>query len=94
MVFPHGQGMRRLSQCGYFADKGGGRVTFSRFCADVFYGRSLIENVIFSQQHFYKNTRLIFVQSLRTIPGSAEEQSLKFSILEQILAVNVVYKIL
>jgi len=28
---------------------------------------------------FYKNTRLIFAQNLRTIPASAEEQSLKFS---------------
>jgi len=28
----------------------------------------------------YKNTRLIFVQNLRTIPTSAEELSLKFSI--------------
>jgi len=29
---------RGLSQCGYFANKGGG---FSRFCADVFLGRPL-----------------------------------------------------
>jgi len=29
---------------------------------------------------FYKNTRLSFAQNLRTIPASAEEQSLKFSI--------------
>jgi len=31
---------RGLSQCGYFADKGE-RANFSRFCADVFYGRPL-----------------------------------------------------
>jgi len=30
-----------LSQCGHFADKGGG-VNFSRFCADIVYGRPLI----------------------------------------------------
>jgi len=29
---------------------------------------------------YYKNTRLIFVQNLRTIPASAEEQRLEFSI--------------
>jgi len=29
-----------LSQCGHFAKKGGG-VNFSRFCADVLYGRPL-----------------------------------------------------
>jgi len=36
MVWPHGQG--ELSQCRHFAD----RVNFSRFCADVFYGRPLM----------------------------------------------------
>jgi len=30
--------------------------------------------------YFYKNSRLIFVQNLRTILSSAEEQSLRFSI--------------
>jgi len=40
MVCPHGQGW--LSQCGHFSDKGG--VNFSRFCADVFYGRPLSKN--------------------------------------------------
>jgi len=39
-----------LSQCGHFADGGGegvnfcADVNFARFCADVFYGRPLIEN--------------------------------------------------
>jgi len=33
---------RGLNQCGHFSDKGEG-VNFSRFCADVFYGRPLIE---------------------------------------------------
>jgi len=32
------------------------------------------------QYIFYENTRLIFAQNLRTIPASAEEQSLKFSV--------------
>jgi len=34
---------RTLSQCGRFADKGGGEVNFSRFCANanVLYGRPL-----------------------------------------------------
>jgi len=40
MVFPLGQGERKFSQCGYLLVKGG--VTFSRFCAVVFYGRLLI----------------------------------------------------
>jgi len=31
-------------------------------------------------EKFYKCTKLIFAQNLRTIPASAEEQSLKFSI--------------
>jgi len=31
-----------LSQCGHFSNKGGGEVNFSRFCADVFYGRPLM----------------------------------------------------
>jgi len=38
LVCPHGQVGGGLSQCGHFADKG---VNFSRFCADVFYGRPL-----------------------------------------------------
>jgi len=33
----------------------------------------------FLQEQFYKNTRLIFAQNLRTISASEEEQSLKFS---------------
>jgi len=34
--------MEGLSQCGHFVDKGGGGGgNFSRFCADVFYGRPL-----------------------------------------------------
>jgi len=33
---------RGLNQCGYFGDKEGGGVNFSRFCADVFYGQHLI----------------------------------------------------
>jgi len=41
MVYPHGQ--RGLSQCGHFSDKGEG-VGFSRFSADVFYGRLLTVN--------------------------------------------------
>jgi len=43
MVCPHGQGGRGLSQCGHFADKGG-EVNFLRFCADVLYGRSLMQS--------------------------------------------------
>jgi len=39
MVCPHGQW--RLSQCGNFSDNGS---NFSRFCADVLYGRLLIQN--------------------------------------------------
>jgi len=35
MVCPHGEGGRGLRQCGDF--------TFSRFCADVLYGRPLIK---------------------------------------------------
>jgi len=35
-----------LSQCGHFADKRGGGGHISRFCADVFYGRPLIENTL------------------------------------------------
>jgi len=42
MMCPHGQGKKGLSQCGHLADKGGGEVNFSRYCADVFYGRLLI----------------------------------------------------
>jgi len=40
MVCPHEQ--EGLSQCGHFSDKGGAGVSFSRFCADVFYGRSFM----------------------------------------------------
>jgi len=40
MVCSHGQGERWLSQCGHFSDKGE-RVNFSRFSADVLYGRPL-----------------------------------------------------
>jgi len=36
--------------------------------------------------------RLIFVQNLRTISATAEEQRFKFSILEHILAIKVVNK--
>jgi len=36
--------------------------------------------VLFTALTFYKNTRLIFAQNLRTISSSAEEQSFKFSI--------------
>jgi len=35
-VCPHGQGGEGVSHCGHFADK---RIDFSRFCADIFYGR-------------------------------------------------------
>jgi len=35
-------GQGGLSQCGHFADKGGGGVNFLRFCADVVYGQHLI----------------------------------------------------
>jgi len=45
MVCPHGQG--GLSQCGHFEDKGG--VNFSRFCADVFYGRALTTLLLFEK---------------------------------------------
>jgi len=34
---------RELSQCGHFSNKVGGGVNFSRFCADIFYGRPLTE---------------------------------------------------
>jgi len=40
MMCPHGQVERELSQYGHFADKK--ESIFLRFCADVFYGRSLI----------------------------------------------------
>jgi len=40
IVSLHGHGGRGLSQSGHFANKEGG-VNFSRFCADVFYGRPL-----------------------------------------------------
>jgi len=54
MVCPHGQG--RLSQCGYFADKGRG------FCADVFYGRPLVsfsvESVFYEFNCYLLDTRM------------------------------------
>jgi len=42
MVCLQVQGEVLMSQCGYFADKG---VNFSRFCADIFYGRSLFNSL-------------------------------------------------
>jgi len=47
IVCPHEQGGRGLSQCGHFVGKEEGG-NFSRFCADVFYGRSLIEKTNFA----------------------------------------------
>jgi len=38
-----GEERRGLSQCGHFSDRGEG-VNFSRFCADVLYGRLLTAN--------------------------------------------------
>jgi len=43
MACPHEQ--CGLSQCGHFANKGGGGVNFSRLCAEVFYGRPLSETI-------------------------------------------------
>jgi len=40
------KGGGRLSKCGHFANKGEG-VNFSRFCADVIYGRPLSVNAAF-----------------------------------------------
>jgi len=41
ILCPHGQRGGGLSQCGHFSDKEGREVNFSRFCADIFYGRLL-----------------------------------------------------
>jgi len=40
MVCSHGQGVGGVSQCGHFAEE---VVNFSRFSADVLYGRPLTE---------------------------------------------------
>jgi len=47
-----------LNQRGYFADKGGGpeRVKFSLFCADVLYGRIILDSL--------KVTKLIIYQTI------------------------------
>jgi len=45
-VFARTRGERKLSQCGHFVDKEG--VNFSRFCADVFYGRP-VNNILLQQ---------------------------------------------
>jgi len=43
MVYSHGQGGGEgFCQCEHFADMGSG-VSFSIFCADIFYGRPLTE---------------------------------------------------
>jgi len=47
---------------------------------------------IFLIKTILKNTKLIFAQNLRTIPTS-KVQIVKFSISEQIFAVNIGYKI-
>jgi len=48
----------------------------------------VISNVL----HFFVRTQAHFSQNLRTISASAEEQSFNFSILDQIFAVNAMYK--
>jgi len=61
MVCPCGQG--GLSQCGHFADKRG--VNFSRFCADVFYGRPLTQNFNNGTcQSLYRYLSIVFTISL------------------------------
>jgi len=45
MVCPHGQGRSWVEPVRIFCEQRGG-VNFSRFCADVFYGRSLIDFLI------------------------------------------------
>jgi len=48
-----------LSQCGHFSDKRGVRVNFSQFCADVFYGRPLINvkiSLAFSSYSLFKTS--------------------------------------
>jgi len=42
---------------------------------------------------FYKEHEAQFSQNLRTVLASTEEQTLKFSVKEQVFAVDVVYKI-
>jgi len=44
----------------------------------ISYDTSKGERVCQTTLIFYKNTRLIFAQNLKTIPASAKEQSLKF----------------
>jgi len=72
---------RRLSQCEYFADKGG--VNFSRFCADVFYGRSLS---LFCEESIHQKHRqncmlVLFTITLFPCPFLAKLQSCLFILL-------------
>jgi len=77
MVCPHGQG--GLSQCGHFADKGGG-INFLRFCADVFYGRPLIIIGSFAFQYLImKSIKLKYVD-LVNIEGVEFDTNFNYSV--------------
>jgi len=88
MVCPHGQGEGEggLSQCVHFSDKEGG-VNFSRFCADVFYGRPLmhvyifgIQRLLISEMHKFNHLNILtqFVHKHKAI-GTAIFKTFKRS---------------
>jgi len=57
MVCPHGQRRRGVEQCGHFANKGG---RFSRFCADVIYGRPKIFTALIHVFFFFGRNTIMF----------------------------------
>jgi len=56
MVCPHGQGGRKLSQCG---QRGGG-VKFPQFCVNVFYGRPQSRYLLFLNALVYFDERKVY----------------------------------
>jgi len=49
MVGLHGQGVEGIEPVRTFLGQEGRGVNFSRFCADVFYGRTVTQNIIIGQ---------------------------------------------
>jgi len=55
---------RGLSQCGHFANKVEGRVNFSRFCADILYGRPLSANEFGISDRLWNAKQLLFTSEI------------------------------
>jgi len=77
IVFAQTRG-REVSQCGHFANKREEeRVSFSRFCADVLYGRPLVANLLITRCNMQSNKPFIILAVLRRSVQRSQRHSAK-----------------